>query len=197
MMVNLKLLVGITGSVGVLNIPSFLPFFKARYPHMQLIMTKSAESFVSKEAISLFVESVHTELFPIPYKKEKSHIWLAEWADLIIILPATAHLLAQIAHGLADTLLTATILAHSKSVLFFPNMNPNMWNNPSTKRNVSLLREYGHIIPSFTRQKSYHVLSGEMQEEALSIPPLEEIFRLIDSEAQKRKDSSKGAPCAS
>lgn len=184
-MSSLKILLGMTGSVGILNMPSYLPILNARYPQMKVILTKSTGQFITKDAVSLVANEVYTDLFPTPYKAEKSHVWLAAWADLFIVLPTTAHLLAQVAHGFADTLLTATILSHSKPVWFIPNMNPAMWNNPATQKNISTLRDYGHVIAPFSRQMAFEVSTKELKE-AFVMPPVDRVIQLIEEEAMRR-----------
>jgi phosphopantothenoylcysteine decarboxylase/phosphopantothenate--cysteine ligase len=72
------------------------------------------------------------------------HVSLARWADLVLIAPATADSMARAAIGLGDDLLSATILAGAKSVLWAPAMNPEMWQSPATKRNVATLKSWGH-----------------------------------------------------
>lgn len=181
-----KILLGITGSVGVLNMPSYLPLLSARYPKMRVILTKSTAYFVSKEAISLLANEVCTDLFPTPFEREQSHVGLADWADLFVVLPATAHVLAQAAHGFADTLLSATIVSHSKPIIFVPNMNPAMWHNPATQRNVRLLREYGHKIAAPVLRQTLEVLLANEIKEAPAMPSVEAVIQLIEEELRNR-----------
>ena len=84
---------------------------------------------------------------------DPGHARLADWADHFIVLPATAHVLAQAAHGYAGSLLTATLLAYEGSAIFFPSMNTAMWRKPAVRRNVAQLKADGHRIagPVMTR----------------------------------------------
>jgi phosphopantothenoylcysteine decarboxylase/phosphopantothenate--cysteine ligase len=112
---------------------------------IRTILTDGACKFVSElnfAAISHY--STHTSLWedsdPIP------HINLADWADLMIVAPATANVMAKAAHGLADDLLSATILAHTKPVLYVPAMNVHMYENEATQANIAVLKARGHYV---------------------------------------------------
>ena len=86
-------------------------------------------------------ESVRRNLFDAGEESEIDHIRLADWADPVVVAPATAHTLARMCHGLADDLVTSVLLATRAPVLVAPAMNVNMWSHPATKANVALLRQ--------------------------------------------------------
>ncbi|MDD4223476.1 MAG: bifunctional phosphopantothenoylcysteine decarboxylase/phosphopantothenate--cysteine ligase CoaBC [Candidatus Cloacimonetes bacterium] len=117
---------------------------------VKTVLTDNAQRFVSRINFAAIThQSVHNSLFedsdPIP------HIDLADWADLIVVAPATANILAKAAQGLADDLLSTTLLAHKKPVLFVPAMNVNMYEHPATQANLSILRERGnHVLEPVT-----------------------------------------------
>ncbi|WP_323163487.1 flavoprotein, partial [Streptococcus pneumoniae] len=73
------------------------------------------------------------------------HVFLPYESDLLLILPATANVIGKIANGIADDLVTATVLNFNKKIIFCPNMNSTMWDNHIVQRNVSILKELGHI----------------------------------------------------
>jgi phosphopantothenoylcysteine decarboxylase/phosphopantothenate--cysteine ligase len=107
-------------------------------------MTGSAQHFVTPLAVSAITgERVFTDLFDPDGEHDVGHIRLAREADLIVVAPATADLLARMAHGLADDLVTAVLLATDRPVLVAPAMNPLMWANPATRRNVERLTADG------------------------------------------------------
>jgi phosphopantothenoylcysteine decarboxylase/phosphopantothenate--cysteine ligase len=111
---------------------------------VRAIMTKSAQHFVTPLAVSALTgERTHTDLFDRDEEQEIGHIRLAREADLILVAPATADLLAKMANGLADDLASAVMLATDKPVLVAPAMNPRMWAHPATQRNVAQLRADG------------------------------------------------------
>ena len=77
---------------------------------------------------------VHTDLFDLKSELKMGHINLSRNADIIVVAPATANLISRLAHGMADELATATLLASNKPIIIVPAMNPQMWNNPATQK---------------------------------------------------------------
>jgi phosphopantothenoylcysteine decarboxylase / phosphopantothenate---cysteine ligase len=112
------------------------------------VMTKAAHEFITPLSVSaLSNDRVFTDLFDLDEEREIGHIRLSREAALIVVAPATADLLAKMAGGHADDLATAVLLATDKPVLVAPAMNPRMWLNPATQRNVALLRGDGvHFV---------------------------------------------------
>lgn len=111
---------------------------------VRAIMTRAATQFVTPLSVgALTAERVRTDLFDADDEHDIGHIRLSREADLLIVAPATADLLAKMAHGHADDLATAVLLATDKPVLAAPAMNPRMWLNPATQRNVAQLRQDG------------------------------------------------------
>lgn len=111
---------------------------------VRVVMTDAAQQFVTPlSAGALSNNRVFTNLFDLDDEREIGHIRLARDCDLIVVAPATAGLLAKMAHGLADDLATAVLLATDKPILAAPAMNPHMWLNPATQRNVAQLKQDG------------------------------------------------------
>ena len=107
---------------------------------VRVIMTRAAEEFVTPLSLaSLSGEKVSTALFSLTDEIEMGHIELSRSADLVVVAPATADLLAKMAHGLADDLASTALLATDKAVLAAPAMNVRMWNNAATRRNIRQL----------------------------------------------------------
>jgi phosphopantothenoylcysteine decarboxylase/phosphopantothenate--cysteine ligase len=107
-------------------------------------MTDAAHHFVTPLSVSALCEhEVHTELFNLKDESQIGHIRLAREADLIIIAPSTAHILARMTHGFANDLATAVLLAASTTILVAPAMNWRMWEHPVTQRNVAQLKADG------------------------------------------------------
>ena len=121
---------------------------KERHIQVRCVLTKAATQFVTELAASaLSGERVFTDLFDARSEFDVGHIRLARDCDLIVVAPATADLMAKMAQGHADDLATATLLAANRPILLAPAMNPLMWNNPATRRNVLQLRRDGvHTI---------------------------------------------------
>lgn len=106
------------------------------------IVTKGGQEFVTPLSIGgLSGEKVFTELFSLSDEAEMGHIELSRSADLVVVAPATADLMAKTAHGLANDLASTTLLATDKRVLYAPAMNVRMWEHPATQRNIETLRE--------------------------------------------------------
>ncbi|UMM63229.1 bifunctional phosphopantothenoylcysteine decarboxylase/phosphopantothenate--cysteine ligase CoaBC [Aristophania vespae] len=106
------------------------------------VMTASAEAFVTKLSVeALCGNEVHSELFAPGQESKINHIALARMADAILVCPATANLLARMAHGLADDLATTILLAAKAPIFVAPAMNVRMWEHPATQANIALLKQ--------------------------------------------------------
>ncbi|MGA8163794.1 MAG: flavoprotein [Waddliaceae bacterium] len=182
------ILIGVTGSIGMLNVPVYLEYFRSFFSEIKVIMTESAKQFIPEEALSLIAGPTYSKLFPLSSTpREYCHVQLARWADVFIILPATANILALAAYGMSHSLLSSTILCYEKPIFFFPNMNQCMWEHPATRRNVSLLEDYGHHVIPPKRQMGFEYASGEVKE-ILSMPPADEVLELIKEEIHQRSN---------
>ena len=115
---------------------------------VRVVMTEAATHFVTPLSVgALSNERVFTNLFDLDEEREIGHIRLARDADLIVVAPATADLMAKMASGHAGDLATAVLLATDKPVLVAPAMNPRMWAHPATRRNHALLQADGmHFV---------------------------------------------------
>lgn len=165
-----KLLVGITGSLAVLSLPSYLVAFKQQFKEVEVIMTAAAQQFIPPFTLGQLSE-VHTS-------ESISHVELARWADIFIVLPATANTLGKAAQGLADNLLTLTIISYDKPILFFPNMNLSIWNQKSVQRNLKQLSLDGHFVCPLHEQMAYEQASGEMRKNCV-IPSIAQTLDYI------------------
>src|SRR6201996_1675404 len=105
------------------------------------ILTKAGAEFVTPLSVSALTgEKVFQDLFSLTDEAEMGHIQLSRSADLVVVAPATADLMAKLAHGHANDLASTALLATDKRVLMAPAMNVRMWNHPATQRNVEILR---------------------------------------------------------
>jgi phosphopantothenoylcysteine decarboxylase/phosphopantothenate--cysteine ligase len=117
---------------------------RERGARVRAVLTSAAQQFVTPLSVStLAEEKAYTELFDLKDETEIGHIRLSREADIIIIAPATANLLAQMANGLAGDLATSVLLAANKPILAAPAMNWKMWEYPATQRNIAQLRADG------------------------------------------------------
>lgn len=120
---------------------------RERGARVRVVMTAAAKEFVTPLAfVSLTNEKVYDDLFSATDEQEMGHIQLSRDADLIVVAPATAHLLARVAQGLCDDLATTLLLATDKRALYAPAMNVRMWLAPSTQRNVATLKQDGALF---------------------------------------------------
>ena len=136
---------------------------------VRCVMTKSAGQFVTPLSVgALSVDKVYTDLFSLTDEAEMGHIRLSREADLVVVAPATANLLAKMAGGLADDLASTVLLATDKPVLVAPAMNPMMWDHPATRRNLAQLRADGVEVlgPNAGDMACGEVGAGRMSEPA-------------------------------
>src|SRR3954468_2232626 len=140
-----NILVGVTGGIAAYKAPGVIRRLREAGHEVSTIATEAAFHFIPEETLSIATGShVHTEKTWWEESGRVEHVSLARWADLVLVAPATADAMARAAIGLGDNLLSATILAGAKKVLWAPAMNPEMWNNPATLRNVETLKSWGH-----------------------------------------------------
>jgi phosphopantothenoylcysteine decarboxylase/phosphopantothenate--cysteine ligase len=134
----------IGGGIGAYKALDLIRRLKERHIHVRCVLTKAAQHFVTPlTASALSNERSYTDLFDPESEFDAGHIRLAREADLIVVAPATADLMAKMAHGTADDLASAVLLASHAPILLAPAMNPLMWNNAATRRNVATLRSDG------------------------------------------------------
>src|SRR5277367_1713091 len=141
-MARVTLIVG--GGIAAYKSLDLIRRLKERHIHVRCVLTKAAQQFVTQLAASaLSHERVYSDLFDPESEFDAGHIRLAREADLIVVAPATADLMAKMAQGHADDLASAILLAANRPILLAPAMNPLMWNNAATRRNVMQLRRDG------------------------------------------------------
>jgi phosphopantothenoylcysteine decarboxylase/phosphopantothenate--cysteine ligase len=154
---------------------------RERGASVRAIMTAAAQEFITPLAVgAISGDRVFTELFDREDEHDVGHIRLSREADLIVVAPATASLLAKMAGGHADDLATAVLLATDKPVLVAPAMNPRMWLHPATRRNIETLRDDGiHFIGPNTGEmaESGEAGPGRMAEPLEIVAAIEELLR--------------------
>ncbi len=135
-----KILIGIGGGIAVYKVAELARMLTKAGADVRCVMTKSACKFVTPLSFeALTGNQVYTELFDLTSGQQMGHITLARWADAVIIAPATASLLARLAHGIADDLLTTIMQVCEAPVLLAPAMNTSMWESEATQRNMATL----------------------------------------------------------
>lgn len=142
-----KILLGVTGSIAAYKAAELVRLMKGRGWDVTVIMTRAATEFVGELTFrTLSQNPVYVEMFPKTSEWRPEHIALAEKADVLVLAPCTANVMAKLAHGLADDLLSCTALACAAPCVISPAMNEKMWDHPATQSNLRILRERGTRI---------------------------------------------------
>ena len=168
---NRNVLLGVSGGIAAYKSAELVRALQEQGATVRVIMTRGAQEFITPLTLqALSGNPVHTALLDEDAERGMGHIELARWADLLVMAPATADLLARLAMGRADDLLTTVALATAAPVLVAPAMNLAMWADPATQNNVATLvqRGMGMIGPAAGEQACGDVGPGRM-EEPLSI----------------------------
>lgn len=140
-----NILLGITGGIAAYKACELVRLLMKAGASVRVIMSRGAAEFVTPLTLqTLSRNPVHTDLFSLTQEAEVGHISLADRADLFVIAPSTANLIGKIAGGIADDLLTTTIMATKVPVLLAPAMNCNMYENPIVQENMNKLKGYGY-----------------------------------------------------
>src|SRR5690606_14020244 len=139
-----RILLIIGGGIAAYKSLDLIRRLRERGARVRAIMTEAAQSFITPLRVGAITgERGFTTLLDRAEEHDIGHLRLAREADLIIVAPATANLMARMAQGMADDLATAVLLATGSPVLVAPAMNPRMWMHSATRRNVDLLRRDG------------------------------------------------------
>lgn len=142
-----RILLIVTGGIAAYKALELVRLLKRQGLAVRAVMTRSATEFVTPLSMGVMTEDqVYGDMFDLKEEREIGHIQLSRQADLIVICPATANVLAKMAAGIADDLATTILLATDKPVLAVPAMNVRMWQHPATQRNLKQLRADGVTI---------------------------------------------------
>lgn len=177
---NKHILLGITGGIAAYKIPLLIRALKKAGAKVRVVMTESAKAFVTPLTLqTLSEETVHTDLFSDPM----AHITLARWADIVFIAPASANIIAKLAHGFADDLLSTLCIATQTPIAIAPAMNQQMWQNTATLSNINQLLTRGIICfgPDEGEQACGEYGPGRMQEPDILIEQLKALYRSTDN----------------
>ena len=171
-----KILLIVSGGIAAYRSLDLIREIKRRGDDVTCVLTKSATQFVQPLSFgALSQNKVYTDLFDLESETNIGHIKLSRNADLVVLAPATANILAKMSYGISDSLATSILLANNKPLLIAPSMNVKMWNNPSTKNNIEKLKKYGHIFvgPDEGEMACGEVGSGKMSK-------VEDIYKEIE-----------------
>ena len=147
-----EIVLGVCGGIAAYKAAELVRLYVKAGAKVSVIMTAAAQQFITPLTFqTLSGRPVHSELFSLLQEQDIGHVSLADRADLLVIAPATANLIGKLSAGIADDLLTTTVMACKAPVLLVPAMNSNMWQNPVCRRNVEQLKQCGyHMLEPVT-----------------------------------------------
>jgi phosphopantothenoylcysteine decarboxylase / phosphopantothenate---cysteine ligase len=139
-----RILLVVAGGIAAYKALDLIRRLRERGGHVRPLLTAAGAKFVTPLSLAALAgERVYSELFSLTDESEMGHIRLAREADLVVVAPATADILAKMAAGLADDLATTALLATTQPILVAPSMNVRMWEHPATRANLAMLRARG------------------------------------------------------
>lgn len=175
---------GVTGCIAAYKSCELARLLVRRDVRVKAVMTEAATHFVGPLTLrTLTDEPVATSLWDDPGSAPVHHISLAEEADVFVIAPATANVIAKLAHGRADDILTTTALATEAPMVIAPAMNTHMWRDPATRENLALLRARGTIV---VEPGAGELACGDTGEGRLA--DVDEILHAIEAELERARD---------
>ncbi len=179
---NKKILIIVGGGIAAYKCLDLIRLLKKNNNEVKTILTKSGKEFVTPLSLTTLTNNkTFEDIFDKRSDSEIDHISLSRWADLIIVMPATANFMAKLSLGKADDLATTVILASDKEVLLVPAMNVRMWIHKATQHNVKILKDYGYL---FIGPEKGEMACGEYGEGKMSSP--RQIYSYIENYFYKR-----------
>jgi phosphopantothenoylcysteine synthetase/decarboxylase len=189
-----KIILGITASIAAYKAATAVRLLRKEGAEVRVVMTPMAREFVTPGTLSTLSENpVLTDFFSGSDGTWNSHVDLGKWADVMVIAPLTACTMGKMVNGIADNLLVATYLSARCPVIVAPAMDLDMFNHPSTKRNLDILRKDGNIIiePATGELASGLHGKGRMEEPEMIVKIINEIFEGQKSKIPKKRNPVK------
>ncbi|MBT2720707.1 bifunctional phosphopantothenoylcysteine decarboxylase/phosphopantothenate--cysteine ligase CoaBC [Bacillus sp. ISL-46] len=174
-----KILLCVTGGIAVYKAAALTSKLVQAGAHVKVILSESAQKFVTPLTFqALSRNEVYVDTFDEKNPRVIAHIDLADWADLILVAPATANTIGKIAGGIADNMITTILLAATSPVWIAPAMNVHMYDHPAVKKNLSILAEYGYqfIEPSEGYLACGYVGKGRLEEPEKIVQHVQQFF---------------------
>lgn len=174
-----KILLGLTASIAAYKTATIVRLLVREGAEVQVIMTPMAKEFITPVTLSaLSGKPVHIDFFSGQNGQWDSHVDLGIWADLFLIAPVTASTLGKMANGIADNLLLTTYLSCKSPVILAPAMDLDMYQHPSTIRNIQILQSYGNQIiePGTGELASGLYGKGRMEEPEMILEKVQSFF---------------------
>jgi phosphopantothenoylcysteine decarboxylase/phosphopantothenate--cysteine ligase len=183
-----KIVLGVTGGIAAYKAAELVRLLVKEGAHVHVVMTQNAQEFITPLTFqTLSGNPVVTDPFTLVGEQEIGHIALADLAELILILPATANIIGKIANGIADDFLSTMVMATKAPVLFAPSMNVNMWENKALQKNIQTLLERGyHLIEPGEGELACHWYGkGRLAELNEVMEKVEDLFSNKDLKGEK------------
>lgn len=142
---NMNIVIGVTGGIAAYKVCGLISYLKKEGVNVDVIMTNNATKFITPLTLEVLSgNKVVVDMFDRPDHIDVEHISLARKADLFLVVPATANIIGKVANGIADDMLSTTIMATKAPVVFAPAMNNGMYENLIVQDNIKKLRKYGY-----------------------------------------------------
>ncbi|EGK00990.1 MULTISPECIES: bifunctional phosphopantothenoylcysteine decarboxylase/phosphopantothenate--cysteine ligase CoaBC [Dysgonomonas] len=183
------IVLGITGSIAAYKAASLARLLIKAGAEVQIVITPSGKEFITPVTLSALTgKPVVSEFFTANDGTWHSHVDLGQWADLMLIAPATASTLGKMANGVADNMLITTYMSMKAPVMIAPAMDLDMFAHPATSRNLEILRSYGNIIiePASGELASHLIGKGRMEEPEKILAAVEDFFTKQETLSKKK-----------
>ena len=185
-----KILLCVSGGIAVFKAAALTSKLTQAGLDVKVILSESASKFVTPLTFqALSRNDVHIDTFDEKNSKVIAHIDLADWADLIVVAPATANIIGKLANGIADNMITTTLLAATAPVWIAPAMNVHMYDHPAVRKNLETLRSYGYgfIEPGEGYLACGYVGKGRMEEPETIVEKITEFFQPVQAPLKSKK----------
>ena len=180
---DLNIVIGITGGIAAYKACGIVSYLKGQGANIDVIMTKNACEFITPLTLeTLSGNKVVTDMFERPDYIDVKHISLAKKTDLFLVVPATANIIGKVANGIADDMLSTTIMATKAPIIFAPAMNNGMYENKIVQYNIEKLKTYGY---KFIEPTVGHLACG--YEAKGKLPKNEEIIDYVKVLIKEKK----------
>lgn len=179
MLIDKKVLLCVTGGIAVYKAAALTSKLTQAGASVKVIMSESAQEFVTPLTFqALSRHDVFTDTFDEKNSKVIAHIDLADWADIILVAPATANIIGKLANGIADDMISTTLLAAEAPIFIAPAMNVHMYNHPAVQKNMNILRSFGYqfLEPGEGYLACGYVGKGRLEEPENIVNVLEQFF---------------------
>lgn len=177
---NKNILIGVTGGISAYKVCDIVSALKHKGANVNVIMSKNATKFITALTLeTLSKNKVYVEMFDGEYEQEVRHISLARNADIVLVAPCSANVIGKLANGIADDMLTTTLIATKAQVIIAPAMNDNMYSNLIVQDNIRKLKEFGYkfIEPDTGNLACGYIGKGKLAKKEVILNYLESVLR--------------------